>query len=37
MIDFKVLGPKPQEFRSYNTINYCERLIEGIVADEVES
>ena len=37
MIQFKVLGPKPEIFRSYNTVNYCERLIEGIVAEEVES
>ena len=27
MVDYRVCGPKEDEFKAYNTINYCEKLI----------
>jgi len=37
MVDYKVLGPKEGEFKAYQTINYCERLIEGIQQEDVDN
>lgn len=30
MVEYKVLGAKEEEFRAFQTINYTEKLIEGI-------
>ena len=37
MSDYRILGPKPGEFRSYNTINYCEKILEGIAQEDVDA
>lgn len=36
MKNYKVMSQKPEEFKSYQTINYVERLIEGILPEQVE-
>ncbi len=37
MMQFAIIGPKQSEFRSYNTINYCEKILEGLTQEEVDS
>lgn len=37
MVDFKVWGAKEEEFRSFQTINYCERLIAEINQEDVDN
>jgi hypothetical protein len=37
MSEYKVLGQKPGKFPSYQTINYCEKIITGIEQEAVDS
>ena len=37
MSKYEILGPKEGEFRSYNTINYCEKILDGIVQEDVDA
>lgn len=37
MVDYKVIGPKEDEFKAYNTINYCERLISELLIEDIEN
>lgn len=37
MCDYRVLGSKQGEYRAYQTINYCERLIQEHSSEDVES
>jgi len=30
MSTYEILGPKAEQFRSYNTVNYCEKILDGI-------
>jgi len=36
MSEFKVLGPKEDTFTTYQTINYCEKIIAGLEQEVVE-
>jgi len=37
MSEYRVLGSKDVEFKAYQTINYTERLIEGIIQEDVDN
>ena len=37
MSKYEILGPKEGEFRSYNTINYCEKILDGIAQEDVDA
>jgi len=37
MTDYDFMGPKETEFKAYQTLNYIEKNIEGIVPADVES
>lgn len=37
MVDYKVLGPKEGEYKAYETINYCEKLIADIQQEDVDN
>jgi hypothetical protein len=37
MVDFRILGPKESEFKAFETINYCKRLLEEHVVEEVQN
>lgn len=37
MVDYKSLGSKPNKYSGYQTINYCEKLINDYHLEEVEN
>ena len=37
MTNYRILGSKSEEFKSYNTINYCEKILEGITQEDVDA
>jgi len=37
MSTYEVLGPKPGQFKSYNTVNYCEKILDGLVQEDVDA
>jgi hypothetical protein len=37
MADYKYRGAKADSFRSFNTLNYIDTLISGLVLEEVET
>lgn len=37
MVDYKCLGSKPNKYSGFQTINYCEKLINDYHLEEVEN
>lgn len=37
MSEFKVLGPKDAQFATYQTINYCEKILGNLEQDAVDA
>jgi hypothetical protein len=37
MVDYKILGPKDGEFKAFQTINYCEKLVSEIQQEDVDN
>lgn len=37
MATYRILGVKSDEFKKYQTINYCEKLLEGLNQEEVDN
>lgn len=37
MIGYETMGPKDSEFKAYQTLNYIQKNIEGIVLADVEA
>ncbi len=37
MSTYRILGVKKDEFKKYQTINYCEKLLEGLNQEEVDN
>mmetsp|Transcript_26429 Transcript_26429/g.35322 ORF Transcript_26429/g.35322 Transcript_26429/m.35322 type:complete len:198 (+) Transcript_26429:1226-1819(+) len=37
MTEYKVYGEKTEEFKPYQTINYCEKIIAGFTQEEVDA
>lgn len=37
MAEYSILNPKGSEFKAYQTINYCERILAETNAEEVEN
>jgi hypothetical protein len=36
MSEYCVVGPKTDDYRLYETVNYCERLLDGFNQEEVD-
>lgn len=37
MVNYRVIGPKEEEYRAFQTINYCEKLIAEINQEDVDN
>ena len=36
MVDYTIMGPKSEEFRPYQTLNYCEKIIADLTEKDVD-